>query len=41
MVMWGSKTTHIEVIKSLQLRMVLKSLEDNWFRKAIRKNMEE
>lgn len=40
-VMWGNRTTHIEVIKSLQLRMVLKSLENNWFLRAIRKNMEE
>lgn len=40
-VMWGEKTTHIEVIKNLQLRFILKLLDNNWFRKAIRKNMEE
>lgn len=40
-VMWGNKTTHIEVIKNLQLRFVLKALENNRFCKAIRKNMEE
>lgn len=40
-VMWGDKTTHIEVIKNLQLRFILQSLDNNWFRKAIRKNMEE
>lgn len=40
-VMWGDKTTHIKVIKNLQLRFILQALENNWFRKAIRKNMEE
>lgn len=40
-VMWGNRTTHIEVIKSLQLRFVLRLLENNSIRKAIRKNMEE
>lgn len=39
-VMWGDKTTHIEVIKNLQFRFILKALENNWFYKAVRKNME-
>lgn len=40
-VIWGYKTTHIEVIKSLQLRLVLRLLENNSICKAIKKNMEE
>lgn len=40
-VIWRDKATHIEVIKNLQLRFILKSLENNWFLIAVRKNMEE
>lgn len=39
-IMWDDRLTHIEVIKSLQLRFVLKALKNNWFMKAIRKNTE-
>ena len=40
-VMWGNRTTHIEAVKSLQLRVILRGLESNGFRKAIRKESEE
>ena len=40
-VMWGNRTTHIEAVKSLQLRIILRGLESNSFRKAIRKESEE
>ena len=40
-VMWGNRTTHIEAVKSLQLRIILRGLENNGFRKAIRKESEE
>ena len=40
-VMWYHKTKHIEVIKSMQIRIVLRWLEMGAFRKAIRKESEE
>ena len=40
-VMWYHQTKHIEVIKSTQLRRVLRWLEIGAFRKAIRKESEE
>lgn len=40
-VMWYHQTKHIEVIKSVQLRIVLRWLEIGAFRKAIRKESEE
>ena|SRR5690554_145976 len=36
-VMWFGKPKHIEVIKSLQLRMILQFLNNNHFKKAIKK----
>lgn len=40
-VMWYHRPKHIEVIKSNQLRVVLRWLEVGAFRKAIRKESEE
>ena len=40
-VMCGCRTTHIEAVKSLQLRVILRGLENNGFRKSIRKESEE
>ena len=40
-VMWYHQTKHIEVIKSMQLRIVLRWLEMGAFRKAIKKESEE
>ena len=40
-VMWYHQTKHIEVIKSTQLRRVLRWLEIGAFRKAIKKESEE
>lgn len=40
-VMWYHQTKHIEVFKSMQLRIVLRWLEIGAFRKAIRKESEE
>lgn len=40
-VMWGRSAKHIEFIKSMQFRFILKALENDWFCKPIRKNMEE
>lgn len=40
-VIWHGKTTHIEVIKSLQLRIVMKSLECGLIHKAIKKESED
>ena len=40
-VMWYHQTKHIEVIKSMQIRIVLRWLEMGAFRKAIRKESEE
>ena len=40
-VMWYHQTKHIDVIKSTQLRRVLRWLEIGAFRKAIRKESEE
>ena len=40
-VMWYHQTKHIEVIKSMPLRGVLRRLEMGAFRKAIRKESEE
>ena len=40
-VMWYHQTKHIEVIKSMQIRIVLRCLETGAFRKAIRKESEE
>lgn len=40
-VMWYHKTKHIEVFKSMQIRIVLRWLEMGAFRKAIRKESEE
>lgn len=39
-VFWGDKTRHIEVIKSLMLRTVLKGINNKWFYKAIKKESE-
>lgn len=38
-VMWGVTTRHIEVIKCMQLRSVLKFIRLGYFRKAIRKEV--
>lgn len=40
-VMWYHQTKHIEVFKSMQIRIVLRWLEIGAFRKAIRKESEE
>ena len=40
-VMWFHNTKHIEVFKSMQIRIVLRWLEIGAFRKAIRKESEE
>lgn len=40
-VMWYHQTKHIEVFKSMQIRIVLRWLEMGAFRKAIRKESEE
>ena len=40
-VMWYHQTKHIEVFKSMQIRIVLWWLEMGAFRKAIRKESEE
>ena len=40
-VMWFHNTKHIEVFKSMQIRIVLRWLEMGAFRKAIRKESEE
>lgn len=40
-VMWFHYTKHIEVFKSMQIRIVLRWLEIGAFRKAIRKESEE
>lgn len=40
-VMWYHQTKHIEVFKSIQIRIVLRWLEMGAFRKAIRKESEE
>ena len=40
-VMWYHQTKHIEVFKSIQIRIVLRWLEIGAFRKAIRKESEE
>ena len=40
-VMWYHQTKHIEVFKSMQIRIVLRWLEMGAFRKAIRKEREE
>ena len=40
-VMWYHRTKHIEVFKSMQIRIVLRWLEIGAFRKAIRKESEE
>ena len=40
-VMWYHRTKHIEVFKSMQIRIVLRWLEMGAFRKAIRKESEE
>ena len=40
-VMWYHQTKHIEVFKSMQIRIVLRWLEIGAFRKAVRKESEE
>ena len=40
-VMWYHQTKHIEVFKSMQIRIVLRWLEMGAFRKAIKKESEE
>ena len=40
-VMWYHRTKHIEVFKSMQIRIALRWLEMGAFRKAIRKESEE
>ena len=40
-VMWYHQTKHIEVFKSMQIRIVLRWLEMGVFRKAIRRESEE
>ena len=40
-VMWYHQTKHIEVFKSMQIRIVLRWLEIGAFRKTIRKESEE
>ena len=40
-VMWYHQTKHIEVFKSMPLRIILRWLEIGAFRKAIRKESEE
>lgn len=40
-VMWYHRPKHIEVFKSMQIRIVLRWLEMGAFRKAIRKESEE
>ena len=40
-VMWYHKTKHIEVFKSMQMRIIMRWIEMGAFRKAIRKESEE
>lgn len=40
-VMWGESIRHIEFIKNLQYRLILKALENKWFNKAVKKESEE
>lgn len=40
-VMWNDSIRHIEFIKSLQFRLILKALENKRFCKAIKKESEE